>query len=66
VFLFDRVQAATMRVSVAAQGAEGQGMGLSPAISADGRCAGFADAAVDLVGGDTNAAVDVFVRGPLF
>jgi Tol biopolymer transport system component len=37
----------------------------SPAISGDGRFAGFQSRAANLVEGDTNDMMDVFVRGPL-
>jgi len=56
---------ATTRVSVSTAGAEGIGgfdCGGTPAISADGRYVAFASDASELVHGDANGDVDVFVR----
>ena len=50
------------RVSVATGGAQGDDVSGLPALSADGRYVVFASAASNLVAGDTNGAVDVFVR----
>jgi Tol biopolymer transport system component len=66
VFVYDREGAQTSRVSLDAAGGEGHGAAMSPAISADGRYVAFPSGAAQLLAGDTNAAVDVFVRGPLF
>lgn len=66
VFLHDRVSGANSRVSVGMFGAQGNAVGLWPSISVDGRFVGFPDAAGNLALGDTNAALDVFVRGPLY
>ena len=52
----------TERVSVASNGAEGNGFSFVPSISADGRHVAFQSLATNLVPGDTNDAVDVFVR----
>jgi Tol biopolymer transport system component len=63
VFVYDRSTGTTERVSVDSSGAEGNGGGLGPfAISADGRFVAFASQATNLVAGDTNNAVDIFVR----
>ena len=51
----------TVRVSVANDGAQASGSG-TPAISADGRFVAFDSAGDNLVAGDTNGALDVFVR----
>lgn len=64
VFLHDRQTGATTRVSVGLWG-QGKGASLWPAISRDGRYVAFPDSAADLALGDTNARLDVFVRGPL-
>lgn len=50
------------RVSVASDGSEANGSSFSPAISANGRFIAFASDATNLVPGDTNGALDVFVR----
>ena len=63
VFVRDRQQGTTRRVSVSS--AEGQATGDSsgcPSISADGRYVAFQSDASDLVANDTNGAQDVFVR----
>lgn len=63
VFVHDRQTGATTRVSVASDGAQGQGYSYPrPAISADGRYVAFVSDAGNLVSGDTNLRLDVFVR----
>jgi Tol biopolymer transport system component len=62
VFVHDRQTGATTRVSVASNGAQGGASSSYPAISADGRYVAFHSSAVNLVAGDTNASVDVFVH----
>ncbi|MFQ5723931.1 MAG: TolB family protein [Terriglobia bacterium] len=62
VFVHDRQTGATTRVSVDSSGAEGNSLSTSPALSADGRFVAFASAASNLVAGDTNGAIDVFVH----
>jgi Tol biopolymer transport system component len=54
----------TTKVSVATGGAPGQGdvVGYKPAVSADGRVVAFASYAANLVAGDTNDTIDVFVH----
>jgi hypothetical protein len=52
----------TKRVSVSSSGAQGNGYGVSPAISGNGRFVAFGDSSSNLVPGDTNGKVDVFVR----
>jgi Tol biopolymer transport system component len=65
VFVHDRQTGTTTRVSVASDGTQAnEGSGL-PAISADGRVVAFVSAATNLVAGDTNALVDVFVHDRL-
>jgi Tol biopolymer transport system component len=64
-FVRDAVSGATTRVSVTAAGAEsrdGVQCGSTPAISDDGRYVVFVSDASDLVPGDANGQVDVFVR----
>ncbi len=52
----------TERVSVGTGGAEANAGGEIPSISADGRFVAFQSWASDLVAGDTNGFLDVFVR----
>ncbi|MGH2537870.1 MAG: carboxypeptidase regulatory-like domain-containing protein, partial [Candidatus Promineifilaceae bacterium] len=62
VFVHNRDTVQTSRVSVASDGAQGNGYSYSPAISADGRYVAFVSLASNLVGGDTNDQPDVFVH----
>jgi Tol biopolymer transport system component len=52
----------TERVSVSSAGAEGDSASHYPSISADGRYVAFWSSATNLVEGDTNDCIDVFVR----
>ncbi len=52
----------TIRASVGASGAEGNGLSSFASISGDGRFVAFQSSASNLVAGDTNGAMDVFVR----
>lgn len=61
-FVRDTQSNTTIRVSVAADGTQGNNASGLPSISADGRYVAFESAANNLVTGDTNAKVDVFVR----
>lgn len=65
VFVRDRKLGKTRRVSLSSAGAQGDLPSDYPFISADGRFVVFQSQATNLVGGDTNGAYDVFVRGPL-
>jgi Tol biopolymer transport system component len=62
VFVRDVLAATTERVSIDSTGAQANGSSTEPAVSADGRFVAFTSEASNLVGGDTNAAADVFVR----
>jgi LPXTG-site transpeptidase (sortase) family protein len=62
VFVHDRQTGTTTRVSVASSGTQGNGNSHSPAISADGRYVAFHSFSNNLVSGDTNGAIDIFVR----
>jgi uncharacterized repeat protein (TIGR01451 family) len=71
IFVRDRLTGTTERVSVSSTGAQANGhsglldgMG-GPSISADGRFVAFDSEATNLVKGDTNGAIDVFVRDRL-
>ncbi len=62
IFLRDRLLGSTERVSVSSTGVDGNGDSQAPAISADGRYVAFYSIASNLVPGDNNAKLDVFVR----
>ncbi|HUH08154.1 MAG TPA: hypothetical protein VML96_10150, partial [Egibacteraceae bacterium] len=62
IFVHDRATGATERVSVGSDGAQGDGLSLNAATSADGRFVAFDSAATNLVTGDTNALFDVFLH----
>lgn len=62
VFLRDRMLGRTTRVSISDGGSQGEGPSGSPAISASGRAIVFASSADNLVAGDTNGTIDIFVR----
>jgi Tol biopolymer transport system component len=67
VFVRDRRTKETIRVSVSSRGAEGDDKSFTTdqGISGDGRFVTFDSDATNLVPGDTNGAVDVFVRDML-
>ncbi|MFN0009325.1 MAG: IPT/TIG domain-containing protein [Planctomycetota bacterium] len=62
IFLRDRQLGTTERVSVAADGTQGNGDCKWAALSADGRYIAFASVASNLVASDTNATFDIFLR----
>jgi Tol biopolymer transport system component len=62
VFLRDRQNQTTIRVSVSSQGGEASGFSFKPAISRDGRYVAFASAASNLDPLDLDGYYDVFVR----
>lgn len=62
VFVRDLVQGTISRVSVNSAGGEANGASDSPSISVDGRRVAFHSEATNLVPGDTNGALDVFLR----
>ncbi len=62
VFLHDRKERKTVRVSVASNGEEGNGNSRFPSISGDGRFIVFQSAASNLVEGDTNGVEDIFLH----
>jgi Tol biopolymer transport system component len=62
VFVLDRDTGVTERVSVDSTGAEGNNDSTGPSISADGRFVAFTSDADNLVAGDTNFDIDVFVH----
>jgi hypothetical protein len=62
VFVHDRTNHTTSRVSVSSAGAQGNGASYSPMISANGRYVTFISIASNLVPNDTNGVEDAFVR----
>jgi len=64
VFMHNRSNQTTRRVSVRFDGAQGDGPSFVGDMTSSGRFVSFVSNATNLVGGDTNARSDVFVRGP--
>jgi Tol biopolymer transport system component len=62
VFVRDRQSGTTERVSVDSGGAQGDDGSNDPSLSADGRFVAFWSRATNLVGGDTNGFIDIFVH----
>jgi len=62
VFVRDLAAGTTELVSVDSNGVQGNGASYWPAISSDGRFVAFSSAATNLVAGDTNGILDVFVH----
>jgi len=62
VFVRDRQTGTTQRVSVASGGTQGNNDSLNSSISADGQFVVFDSYASNLVSGDTNGTIDVFVH----
>jgi len=61
-FVHDRSNGTTIRVSVNANGDQGDGIGGRPVISNDGRYVAFASSASNMVADDTNGWRDVFFK----
>ena len=61
-FLYDRATMLTSRVSIATGGAQASADSGDPGLSPDGRFVTFRSFASDLVPGDTNGHIDVFLR----
>jgi Tol biopolymer transport system component len=62
VFLRDRLAGSTRLISVGPNWVQGDGPSFGSSISSDGRHVGFSSSATNLVVGDTNGTMDVFVR----
>ncbi len=62
LFVHDLATGRTTRVSVSSQGVQANGESLYPAVSADGRYVAFASLATNLVIGDRNGKMDVFLH----
>jgi len=65
VFVYDRLTGTVERVSVDGAGNQGNGASNAVNLSGDGRFVVFNSSATNLVLGDTNAAVDVFLHDRL-
>ncbi len=61
-FRHDLTTRTTVRVSLANSGAQSNGIVFATSVGLDGRLIAFVSSATNLVGNDTNASVDVFVR----
>ncbi|MDW5328423.1 hypothetical protein [Plantactinospora sp. KLBMP9567] len=62
VFVRDRRAGTTRPVSVSSVGTQADAAGRGPSISADGRYVAFSSAATNLVAGDTNEDLDMFLH----
>lgn len=62
IFVHDLLTGVTERVSVASDGTQANGDSLRPALSGNGRFVTFESAATNLVEGDTNGQVDIFLH----
>ena len=62
IFVHDRQTGETTRVSVASNGAQGNGGSQNPSLSFDGRYVVFWSGATNLIDGDTNGVWDIFVH----
>jgi len=62
IFVYDRQSSRTTRASVASNGSEANAGSIHPNLSGDGRYVTFSSGATNLVAGDNNGKVDVFVR----
>jgi Tol biopolymer transport system component len=62
IFVRDRREGTTERVSLARQGRQADGGSFSVSMSADGRFVAFASEATNVVPGDRNGTADIFVR----
>jgi Tol biopolymer transport system component len=65
IFVRDVISGITELVSVSVHGTSGNGFSRSGVMTPDGRYIAFVSAATNLVSGDTNRIVDVFVRDRL-
>jgi Tol biopolymer transport system component len=61
-FVHDRNTGRTVRVSVSAEGVQGDGHGSRPVLSADGRYVAFASSASNMIPDDTNGWRDIFFK----
>ena len=64
-FLYDRSSQTTRRVSVRFDGTQGNTAAVGGHVSSNGKFVSFLSNSTNLVGGDTNALNDSFIRGPV-
>ena len=62
IFVRDRKQNKTRRVSVRFDGSQANGLSALPDITNDGKFVTFVSQATNLIAGDTNALLDIFLR----
>jgi uncharacterized repeat protein (TIGR02543 family) len=62
IFLRDRVAGTTTLISVASDGTQGNSGSTGPSISNDGIYIAFSSSASNLVAGDTNSSIDIFLH----
>ncbi|MBM3471641.1 MAG: hypothetical protein FJX75_00030 [Armatimonadetes bacterium] len=62
IFVWKGARSRVVRASVSTAGDEANNWSVGPSISADGRFVAFESAASNLVPGDTNGMIDIFVR----
>lgn len=62
VFVHDRQTAITTRVSVHSNGSQANGDSFNPSISGDGRYVAYHSDSSNLVDGDTNGSIDIFIH----
>jgi hypothetical protein len=62
IYVRDRLAGTTERVSIDSAGLEANGASAHPVLSSDGRYVAFSSQATNLVAGDTNGHMDIFVR----
>lgn len=65
VFVRDHRRGRLLRISLSSAGVQANGRSEQPSMSASGRYVAFTSAATNLVAGDTNASLDVFIRDRL-
>ena len=61
IFVHDRNDGSTERVSINNSGVQANGASSSPSLSADGRFVAFESEANNLIAGDSNGVTDIFV-----
>ena len=62
IFLYDRVNETTTRVSLKSDGTEADADSRNPDISEDGQYIVFESDAINIINGDTNEVTDIFLR----
>lgn len=64
IFIRTSLAGTTVRMSLGPAGVQGNDTSRNAAVAGDGRTVAFESDSTNLIAGDTNAAQDVFVRGP--